>query len=70
MILYTMMPHEQVFPPNEEAAVNQVMISYNGIPIMAEYTENHEYRVVRVMSTDPNHYMETSCLPGSTITLS
>ncbi|WP_041966679.1 YlzJ-like family protein [Mesobacillus selenatarsenatis] len=69
MILYTMMPHEQVFPP-EEGAVNQVMVSYNGIPIMAELTENHEYRVVRVMSTDPNHYMEPTCLPGSTFTLS
>ncbi|WP_079508487.1 YlzJ-like family protein [Mesobacillus jeotgali] len=69
MILYTMMPYEQVFPHSEEGAVSQVMISYNGIPIMAEWTENHEYRVVRVMSTDPNHYMEPSCLPGSTITL-
>jgi hypothetical protein len=70
MILYTMMPHEQVFPPSEDVAVNQVMMSYNGIPIMAELTDNHEYRVVRVMSTDPNHYMEPSCLPGSTISLS
>lgn len=70
MILYTMVPHEQVFPPSGEGAVNQMMVSYNGIPIMAEYTENHEYRIVRVMSTDPSHYMVPECLPGSTISLS
>jgi len=53
MILYTMVPLEQVFPYSEEEGNNQVMISYNGIPLMAEWTENHEYRIVRVMSTDP-----------------
>lgn len=70
MILYTMMPHEQVFPPSSEETVNQVMITYNGIPVMAEWTENHEYRVLRVMSTDPNHYMDPACMPGSKISLS
>jgi hypothetical protein len=70
MILYTMMPHEQVFPYSEEEAINQVLISYNGIPLMAEWTENNEYRIVRVMSTDPNHYMDPICRPGSTISLS
>ncbi|RSD27968.1 YlzJ-like family protein [Mesobacillus subterraneus] len=70
MILYTMMPQEQVFPPTQEEAVNQVMLSYNGIPIMAEWTDSHEYRVVRVMSTDPNHYMDPICMPGAKISLS
>lgn len=69
MILYTTMPYEQVFPPSEEKSTNQVMVSYKGIPVMAELTENHEYRVVRVMSTDPNHYMEQACMPGSKISL-
>ena len=70
MILYTMMPHEQVFPPVSEESANQVMITYNGIPVMAEWTEHHEYRVIRVMSTDPNHYMDPGCMPGSKISLS
>jgi hypothetical protein len=70
MILYTMMPHDQIFPPSGEETGNQVMITYNGIPVMAEWAENHEYRVIRVMSTDPNHYMDPSCMPGSKISLS
>jgi hypothetical protein len=70
MILYTMMPYEQIFPPNEESSVNEVMISYNGIPLLAEWTENHEYRVIRIVSTDPNHYINPSCMPGSKISLS
>jgi hypothetical protein len=69
MILYTMMPYEQVFPPAEDSSSQQIMINYNGIPVMAEWTENHEYRVVRVMSTDPNHYMNNSCMPGSIISV-
>lgn len=70
MILYTMMPHEQVFPPAENEQANQILITYNGIPVMAEWTENHEYRVIRVMSTDPNHFMDPGCMPGSKISLS
>lgn len=70
MILYTMMPYEQIFPHSEESSVNEVMISYNGIPLLAEWTENHEYRVIRIVSTDPNHYINPSCMPGSKISLS
>jgi len=70
MILYTMMPHDQVFPPSSEEPLNQVMITYNGIPVLAEWTENHDYRVLRVMSTDPNHFMDPGCMPGSKISLS
>lgn len=70
MILYTMMPHEQIFPPSEEASTREVMLSYNGIPIMAEWTENQEYQVIRVMSTDPNHFLEPSCMPGAKISFS
>ncbi len=70
MILYTMMPLEQVFPASEEETMNQVMIAYNGIPMIAEWTESQEYRVVRILSTNPNHYLEPSCMPGSKISLS
>lgn len=69
MILYTMIPYEQVFPESGEMSANHVMLSYKGIPVMAEWTEHHEYRVIRVMSTDPNHYMDPDCMPGSKISL-
>lgn len=67
MILYTMMPYEQVFPPAEVSAQQPIMVNFNGIPIMAEWTENHEYRIVRVMSTDPSHYLNSECMPGAII---
>ncbi|PLR94778.1 YlzJ-like family protein [Bacillus sp. T33-2] len=66
MILYTMMPQELVYPGDGEAT-SQTMISYNGIPLLAELTDEHEYRVVRVLSTDPAHYLQPYCTPGSKI---
>lgn len=70
MILYTMMPQELIYPHEEEAAIAQVMVSYNGIPILAEREDSLNYRIVRVMSTDPAHYLEPNCTPGTKFSLS
>lgn len=69
MILYTMTPYEQIFPQQEAGGPNEIMISYNGVPILAEWTETHEYRIIRVMSTDPNHYIDPVFMPGAKISL-
>ncbi|WP_210363876.1 YlzJ-like family protein [Bacillus sp. REN3] len=69
MILYTMMPQDLIFPVNEEETAKEVMLSYKGIPIIAEWEGSHDYRVIRVLSSDLKDYMEPSCQPGSKISL-
>ncbi len=65
MILYTTMPQELVFPTDESDFGKQTVIQYQGIPLLVEMDENHDYRVVQIMSTDPSHYLNEECCPGA-----
>ncbi|WP_409305480.1 YlzJ-like family protein [Peribacillus sp. SCS-155] len=67
MILYTMMPHEQMFPAETEVYTNTVCLKYNGIELMATRDENNGYKVERIISTDPAHFLNSSVQPGSFI---
>lgn len=69
MILYTMMPEELIFPLNDQEFNKQMVINYNGIPIVVEREDVHEYRIIRVLSSDPIHYL-AGFDPGTKITLS
>jgi hypothetical protein len=65
---YTMMPKELMFPePEGISPITQNVILYNGIPVLAERDENSSYRIVRVMSTDPSHFLMEDCQPGTVI---
>jgi hypothetical protein len=68
MILYTAMPQELIFQTSEEEYGKQTMIDYEGIPLLVERDEQHHYRVIRVLSSDPNHYLNESYCPGSILT--
>ena len=68
MIMYTMMPEELIFPINQDIFDKQQVIDYNGVPILVAKTETHEYEVIRVLSTDPNHYLHSPIQPGTKIT--
>jgi hypothetical protein len=67
MILYTMTPCEQIFPAAEEEYSRYEMITFNGIQLLAEMQGSNGYRVDRILSTDPAHYMEQSLQPGAII---
>jgi hypothetical protein len=68
MILYTMMPQELVFPVQEEAYSQQMVVSYQGVPMMVEKMEERSYRIIRIVSTDPQHYLNEYMSPGTKIT--
>ncbi|MFC7372228.1 YlzJ-like family protein [Fictibacillus iocasae] len=65
---YTMMPKELMFPEAEgsEQAVQNIML-YNNIPVLIEKEDHSSYRIVRVLSTDPAHFLLDDCQPGSII---
>ncbi|NRD78897.1 YlzJ-like family protein [Bacillus sp. BRMEA1] len=69
MILYTMVPHELIFPYNAENYRKQQMITYQGIPLLVELTDQQDVHVIRILSTDPQHYMDDKIYPGAKISL-
>ena len=68
MILYTPVPMEMIFPENnQESSQQQKIYELDGIPLLVELDSEGSYKVVRVMSTDPAHYMDVRCTPGARI---
>ncbi|SFC08399.1 YlzJ-like protein [Bacillus sp. OV322] len=65
MTLYTILPPEQVFPHAAEAFHNIHNYSYDGIPILIEQQSPTSFRVQRIISTDPAHYLVHAIQPGS-----
>jgi hypothetical protein len=67
MILYTMMPPELIFPYESESNSNQQMVSYQGIPLLVESIDGQNVQIIRILSTDPQHYMDNQLCPGAKI---
>ncbi len=70
MILYTILPHEAVFPTEQSAYEQQKMIEWNGVQLLVERTSLTECRVVQVLSTNPQDYLNEATQPGQMLTLS
>ncbi|WP_100404431.1 YlzJ-like family protein [Bacillus solitudinis] len=67
MILYTMMPHELIFPQEES-----IYATYHTIPcedghLIVEQTNTSEYKVVRLISGNPMNYLNQKYTPGTVI---
>lgn len=69
MILYTSMPQELIFPTPMEDFAKQSVINYNGVPLLIEQVGTTECRVLRLMSSDPAHYLDANYQPGTMITM-
>jgi len=71
MILYTTLPRELIFDYHENQPLNtEETILYNGIPLLVNKTNQQEFQVIRVLSTNPQHFLDPRCTPGSIISLS
>ncbi|WP_066364915.1 YlzJ-like family protein [Neobacillus fumarioli] len=69
MILYTMMPHELIFPYDEDCYGKQKMVTYQGIPLLVEVVDEENFHVLRILSSDPQHYLHDQIYPGAKISL-
>lgn len=69
MILYTTVPLELVFPNQTDAFEKQKTINMNGIPLLVECTDSQTIEIVRVLSTDPQHFLDERFSPGRKISL-
>ncbi|WP_251549170.1 YlzJ-like family protein [Neobacillus muris] len=70
MILYTMMPHELVFPYEADEFEKQQVVTYNGIPLVVETSGTQFAQVVRILSSDPQHFLDEQICPGAKISFS
>ncbi|AAS42735.1 YlzJ-like family protein [Bacillus paranthracis] len=66
MILYTIMPEQLVYPADYSQCESQKVVNINGVELMVSEEEHGYYSIVRVLSTDPLHYLEFE--PGQKIT--
>lgn len=67
MILYTMMPQELIFPNDVESFSRQQTVTYQGVSLIVEQTDSQNVQVVRILSSDPQHYLDERICPGAKI---
>lgn len=69
MILYTTVPHELIFPPDQAQFTKQMNVDIKEGQLVIEAMENQQYRVVRLISSDPMAYLNENYTPGKMISL-
>jgi hypothetical protein len=69
MILYTTVPYELVFPYEMSVYTKQKTITLNGVPLVVDCTDPQNVQIVRVLSSDPQHYLDDRYSPGTKISL-
>jgi hypothetical protein len=67
MILYTIMPQELVYPTRDEEFQKQKMVNVNGVSMLVQDKGAIGYEIIRLLSTDPQHYLHEQYMPGSRI---
>ncbi|WP_299090190.1 YlzJ-like family protein [uncultured Metabacillus sp.] len=70
MIFYTMMPEQLMFPTQEDEYKKQTVIEMNGVQLLVQEGSNAQYEIVRVLSSDPRHFLDSQYCPGQKITMS
>lgn len=70
MILYTMMPQDLIYHTDPGEFEKQKLVTYEGIPLLVNMEDGQNCTIIRVMSSDPSHFMNDKCSPGAKITLS
>ncbi|ADU30697.1 YlzJ-like family protein [Evansella cellulosilytica] len=75
MILYTYQSQEMIFPINEADYTNQTYVDIPGGQLQLEKVEEGQgglgsYRIVRLLSSDPNLYLNPQYAPGQVFSVS
>ncbi|PFN08142.1 MULTISPECIES: YlzJ-like family protein [Bacillus cereus group] len=66
MILYTIMPEQLVYQTDDSQYERQKIVNVNGVEMVVSEENSQYYSVVRVLSTNPSHYLQYE--PGQKIT--
>ncbi len=66
MLLYTPLPAEQVLEGSDKE-INIEEINYKGIKIQVEDINGKNYKIMRLISSNPNDYLNPEFQPGNMI---
>ncbi|TCP30276.1 YlzJ-like protein [Scopulibacillus darangshiensis] len=70
MILYTIYPHDVIFDEEEDQAKKkQKTLEMNGVKLIVEETEGDDYKILQLISSDPNHFLDQRYQPGEMVTM-
>lgn len=69
MILHTTIPEQLIFSNEEIKESKEMMVNYRGIPIVVERMNHDQMKICRILSTNPNDYLQTELTPGTIISL-
>jgi hypothetical protein len=64
-----MMPPELIFPTEADAYRKQRTIMHQGVPLLVELADDQTLEVIRVISSDPQHFLDGRYFPGTKISL-
>ncbi|HET7521904.1 MAG TPA: YlzJ-like family protein [Bacillales bacterium] len=70
MILHTILPDQVVLPEGdevEELAKKQRFIEVEGRQVLIEPVSENEYKIVRLISSDPRDFMDSRFQPGKIV---
>lgn len=74
MMLYTIIPLEAIFDPETEtgsgeSVVAEVEIKQGSVSLLAQPLPGGQYKINRIISTDPQDYLRPEWQPGSIMSL-
>lgn len=64
-----MMPNELIFPSEADVISKQQMITFQGIPLLVDVSDQQNVQVVRILSSNPQHFMDERICPGAKISV-
>ncbi|MBY7143612.1 YlzJ-like family protein [Virgibacillus sp. NKC19-3] len=65
MILYTPMSEAEIFPQSPDSFTSRHVISYDGRSLYVEKTDEGNYQLLQLMSTDPQDFLDEKYTPGN-----
>lgn len=69
MTLYTTVPEELIFLQEEAKVSKQISIDIKEGQLIIEEAENQQFKVVRLISSDPMAFLNDNYSPGKMISL-
>jgi hypothetical protein len=66
-ILYTILPHEMIFSGHEEEEREYFEVPMQGGSLVLEAMAKNQAKIVRVISSDPQVFLNPNLQPGSVI---
>jgi len=68
-VLYTIVPAHVIFPEQYQGVEKQQLWSmqYRGVEVVVQRGAGGQAEIVRLLSTDPNDYLDPMLQPGMTL---